>query len=174
MQNTCPPGAILRPFRGRRHFENAIWRTFPGKSRPVEDILYIHRARPKKCIASAPGNALSLLLQNAPPSPHEMSRLCIRHMLSRPMECKTPVRRARYCGLFAAVGILKMPSGALFRENRGRWRTFYISTGRAQRNASPQLLGTRKCTASAIMKCTRLHFTKSFASAFSQNRALIL
>ena len=70
----------------------------------------------------------------------EMSRLCIRHMLSRPVECKTPVRRARYCGLFAAVGILKMPSGALSRENRGRRRTFYISTGRAQRNASPPLL----------------------------------
>ena len=31
----------------------------------------------------------------------------------RPMECKTPVHRARYCGLFAAVGILKMPSGTL-------------------------------------------------------------
>ena len=48
----------------------------------------------------------------------------------RPVESKTPVHRARYCGLFAAVGTLKMPSGTLLRENRGRWAAFYMSTGR--------------------------------------------
>ena len=35
------------------------------------------------------------------------------------MEGKIPVHRARYCGLFAAVGSLKMPSGTLFLGNRG-------------------------------------------------------
>ena len=186
MQNTCPSGAILRSFRGRRHFENAIGHTFPGKSRPLEDILYIHRARLKKCIASAitecsasaPENALPLLLRNVPPSLHEMFRLCYYRMLSpsphekpclrfrnkspRPMECKTPVHRARYCGLFAAVGILKMPSGTLSRENRGRWSTFYISTGRAQRNASPPLLEMfRLC----YYEKPRLHFRNALVTA---------
>ncbi len=46
------------------------------------------------------------------------------------MEGKIPVHRARYCGLFAAVGTLKMPSGTLFLGNRGRWAAFYMSTGR--------------------------------------------
>ena len=69
------------------------------------------------------------------------------------MEGKPPVHRARYCCLFAAVGILKMPSGALFRENRGRWKAFYISTGHASKNVQPSLhemhrLRVRKSTAS--------------------------
>ena len=79
-----PRGGTVRMNRGRRHFENAIWRTFPGKSRQSEDILYIHRPRLKKCLASAitecsasaPGNALPLLLRNVPPSLLEMFRLC--------------------------------------------------------------------------------------------------
>ena len=55
------------------------------------------------------------------------------------MESKTPVHRARYCGLFAAVGSLKMPSGTLFLGNRGRREAFNTSTGR----------GHTGCTASA-------------------------
>ncbi len=38
-----PPGAVLRGFRARRHFENAIGHTFAGKSRPSDTVLYIHR-----------------------------------------------------------------------------------------------------------------------------------
>ena len=42
--------------------------------------------------------------------------------------------RARFCGVFAPVGILKMPSATLLRENRGRRTLFYISTGRTTLN----------------------------------------
>ena len=65
------------------------------------------------------------------------------------MEGKTPVHRARYCCLFAAVGTLKMPSGTLLRENRGRWKPFYISTGRASRNVSPPRQKIHR-----LMKCS--------------------
>ena len=47
------------------------------------------------------------------------------------------VRRARFRGVFAPVGIFKMPSATLSRENHGRRTPFYISTGRASRNEQP-------------------------------------
>ena len=47
------------------------------------------------------------------------------------------VHRARFCGVFAPVGIFKMPSATLSRENHGRRTPFYISTGRASRNEQP-------------------------------------
>ena len=49
---------------------------------------------------------------------------------ARPVETQNAVHRARNYGIIAAVGILKMPSGALSRENRARWTAFYISIGR--------------------------------------------
>ena len=49
--------------------------------------------------------------------------------------------RARFCRIFAPVGILKMPSATLLRENRGRRRPFYISTGRTSGNVQPPLHG---------------------------------
>ena len=61
------------------------------------------------------------------------------HLLSRqlrPLEGKTHVHRARYCSHFAAVGSLSMPSATLSRQNRGRWKPFYMSTGRAHENTS--------------------------------------
>ena len=89
-QNACPSGAVLQPFRGRRQFEYAIRHTFPAKSRPLEAILYIHRARSRKYLAFASENALPPLyemprlrlreclaftLRNASPSPPGMPRL---------------------------------------------------------------------------------------------------
>ena len=55
----------------------------------------------------------------------------------RPVEGKTHVHRARYCSHFAAVGSLRMPSATLSRQNRGRWKPFYMSTGRAHENTPP-------------------------------------
>ena len=49
---------------------------------------------------------------------------------ARPVESQNAVHRARNCGIIAAVGILKMPSGTLSRENHGRWTPVHISTGR--------------------------------------------
>ena len=88
----------------------------------------------------------------------------------RPVECKTPVHRARYCGLFVAVGILKMPSGTRSRQNRGRRRTFYISTGRAQRNASPPLLRNalprhQEMHCLCYYEMFRLHFRNALVTA---------
>ena len=40
------------------------------------------------------------------------------------------LQRARFYCFFAAGGILKMPSGTLLMENRGRWTLFHMSTGR--------------------------------------------
>ena len=49
---------------------------------------------------------------------------------ARSVEAQNTVHRARNYGIIAAVGILKMPSGTLCRENHGRWTSFHISTGR--------------------------------------------
>ena len=85
----------------------------------------------------------------------------------RPLEGKTHVHRARYCSHFAAVGSLSMPSATLSRQNRGRWKPFYISTGRAH-----ELPCLRECLAFALrnaspslyeMPCLR--FTKCLAFA---------
>ncbi len=189
-QNACPSGAVLQPFRGPRQFEYAVRHTFPAKSRPLEAILYVHRARSRKYLAFVSGNV--------PPSLYEISaqqrqisrqrRRCIlfsagagaffhlqrshflvseggdrvsfhlrresfsfqrgrgilssavpEHLLirqPRPLEGKTHVHRARYCSHFAAVGSLSMPSATLSLQNRGRWKPFYISTGRAHENTS--------------------------------------
>ena len=67
----------------------------------------------------------------------------------RPLEAKTHVHRARYCSHFAAVGSLSMPSATLSLQNRGRWKPFYISTGRAHEN-----------TSASSPEMSRLHFTK--------------
>ena len=61
--------------------------------------------------------------------------LLIRQL--RPLEGKTYVHRARYCSHFAAVGSLSMPSAILSLQNRGRWKPFYMSTGRAHENTPP-------------------------------------
>ena len=45
-----------------------------------------------------------------------------------------------------AVGSLSMPSATLSRQNRGRWKPFYMSTGRAH---ELPLLRLRECLASA-------------------------
>ena len=49
---------------------------------------------------------------------------------ARPVEPQNAVHRARNYGIIAAVGILKMPSGTLSRENHGRWICKMLSTGR--------------------------------------------
>ena len=49
---------------------------------------------------------------------------------ARPVETQNAVHRARNYGIIAAVGILKMPSGTLLRENHARWTPVHISTGR--------------------------------------------
>ena len=49
---------------------------------------------------------------------------------ARPVETQNAVHQARNCGIIAAVGILKMPSGTLLRENRARWTPVHMSTGR--------------------------------------------
>ena len=41
----APPGAVLPDIRARWHFQNAVWHTFAGKSRPSDTISHIHRAR---------------------------------------------------------------------------------------------------------------------------------
>ena len=58
------------------------------------------------------------------------------------------------CSHFAAVGSLSMPSATLSRQNRGRWKPFYMSTGRAHENTSPSSPG---------MPCLR--FTKCLVFA---------
>ena len=81
-----------------------------------------------------------------------LSSAVSEHLLSRqprPLEGKTHVHRARYCSHFAAVGSLSMPSATLSRQNRGRWKPFYMSTGRAHENTSP-----------SSPEMSRLHFTK--------------
>ena len=40
-----PTGALLRCFRARRHFQNATSHTFAGKSRQLESLYPVHRAR---------------------------------------------------------------------------------------------------------------------------------
>ena len=80
----------------------------------------------------------------------------------RPLEGKTHVHRARYCSHFAAVGSLSMPSATLSRQNRGRWKPFYMSTGRAHENTSsspPELPCLR------FTKMPRLRLRKYLASA---------
>ena len=47
----------------------------------------------------------------------------------RPVEAILHIHRARFCGVFAPDGILKMPMATLLRENHGRRRPFYMSTG---------------------------------------------
>ena len=88
-----------------------------------------------QCIFSSAAGAFSFqrgrcILSSAVPE-----HLLIRQ--PRPLEGKTHVHRARYCSHFAAVGILSMPSATLSRQNRSRWKPFYISTGRAHENTSP-------------------------------------
>ena len=53
------------------------------------------------------------------------------HSETRPSGGIFGVHRPLFCRFFAPVGILKMPSATLSRENHGRRRPFYISTGRA-------------------------------------------
>ena len=79
-QNACPSGAVLQPYRGRRHFEYAVRHTFPAKSRPVEAILYVHRPRSRAAMPSSPGmpclrftNCLVFVSGNVLPSLHEIS-----------------------------------------------------------------------------------------------------
>ncbi len=57
--------------------------------------------------------------------------------MARPVGGIFGVHRARFRGVFAPVGILKMPSATLLRGNRGRRTPFHISTGRASRNEQP-------------------------------------
>ena len=45
------------------------------------------------------------------------------------MEASNAVHRPRFCMVFAPDGIFKIPTATLLRENHGRWRPFYISTG---------------------------------------------
>ena len=47
----------------------------------------------------------------------------------RPVEGDFHCHWARFCGVFAPDGILKMPIATLLRENHGQWRPFYMSTG---------------------------------------------
>ena len=47
-----------------------------------------------------------------------------------PVEGILGLQRARFSGIFAAVGILEIPSATLLRENRGRRTIFLLSTGR--------------------------------------------
>ncbi len=106
----------------------------------------------RRCILSSAAGAFSFqrgrcILSSAVPE-HLLSRQL------RPLEGKTHVHRARYCSHFAAVGILSMPSATLSRQNRGRWKPFYMSTGRAHENASPSPPG---------MPCLR--FTKCLVFA---------
>ena len=72
----------------------------------------------------------------------------------RPLEGKTHVHRARYCSHFAAVGSLSMPSATLSLQNRGRWKPFYMSTGRAHK--LPRL---------RLRECLALVSENAFASA---------
>ena len=76
----CPPGAVLRDFRARRHFENAIGHTFAGKSRPVEAISHIHRARFTKSIESARetggANTAEMLCCDSPPKCRAFVIIC--------------------------------------------------------------------------------------------------
>ena len=51
----------------------------------------------------------------------------------RPVECILGFHRARFYGIFTPGGIFKMPSGALCRENHGRWTPFHISIGRGRK-----------------------------------------
>ena len=66
-------------------------------------------------------------------------RISYRHSKSaaRPVDSILGLRRPRFRGVFAPVGIFKMPSATLSRENHGRWRPFQISNGRASRNVQP-------------------------------------
>ena len=66
------------------------------------------------------------------------------------------VHRARFCGVFAPVGILKMPSATLLRENRGRWRPFQISTGRASSVDAVFVHITTNYTPSGVIQTKRM------------------
>ena len=126
------------PKRGRREvFLVSTGRGFAGFSRPTA-FPKCHRTH--FCGKIAPvGHCFTY----PPAAPQEMYSL--RSMVSlnlsqavlslysrpRPVEGIFTVQRPQFCGIFAAVGILKIPSATLSRENHGRRRPFYISTGRA-------------------------------------------
>ena len=150
-QNACPSGAVLHPPH------------FPGKIAAVGSHFICPPAALTNCLASGtalpPLHEIPRLRKypvfvsrNVSPSLYEISSQqrqisCVsvagaffhlrrEHLLSRhlrPLEGKTHVHRARYCSHFAAVGSLSMPSATLSRQNRGRWKPFYMSTGRAHK-----------------------------------------
>ena len=131
-------------------------------ARPVGGILGCHRARFRRVFAAVgilKMPSATLLRENhgrrtpfyiSTAVPQEMNSLRSKMSLNfsqavlsygrpRPLGGIFGVHRARFCGVFAPVGIFKMPSATLSRENHGRRTPFHISTGRASRNVQPPL-----------------------------------
>ena len=119
-QNACPSGAVLQSFRGRRQFEYAVRHTFAAKSRPVEAILYIHRARSRKYPAFASGNVL--------PSLHELPRLRLRECLAFTLRNFRSAKANLLCQ--RGRGIFSSAAWPVHPFICGRWKAKRMSIGR--------------------------------------------
>ena len=97
-----------------------VWSTESFRSAAVGRYFYCPTAAPQEMYSLR--SMVSLNLSQA---------VLSLYSRPRPVEGIFTVQRPQFCGIFAAVGILKIPSATLSRENHGRRRPFYISTGRA-------------------------------------------